>query len=86
MLVHVEVQGQRPGRAPHWKWRLARGLYHRGWSRQDVLELFRFLDWVLVLPEAAEDRLWVELQRYEEQQVMRYVTSVERMPNIEPAI
>jgi hypothetical protein len=62
-----------------WKWRLARGLYHRGWSRQDVLELFRFLDWVLVLPEAAEDRLWAELQQYEEQQVMRYVTSVERI-------
>jgi len=45
----------------------------------NVLELFRFLDWVLVLPEAAEDRLWAELQQYEEQQVMRYVTSVERI-------
>lgn len=39
----------------------------RGGSRQDVLELFRFLDGVLVLPEAAEDRLWAELPQYEEQ-------------------
>lgn len=32
-----------------------------------------------MLPEVAEDRLWTELQQYEEQQVMRYVTSVERI-------
>jgi hypothetical protein len=37
------------------------------------------LDGVLVFSEAAEDRLWAELQRYEEQQIMRYVTSVERI-------
>jgi hypothetical protein len=46
--------------------------------RQDVIDLFRFPDGVRVLPEA-EDRLWVEPPQYEEQQVMRYVTSVERI-------
>lgn len=81
VLAHLKAQdtARDPDARYAWKWRLARGLYHRGWSRQDVLELFRFLDWVLVLPEAAEDRLWAELQQYEEQQVMRYVTSVERI-------
>lgn len=81
VLAHIKAQdtARDPDARYAWKWRLARGLYHRGWSRQDVLELFRFLDWVLVLPEAAEDRLWAELQQYEEQQVMRYVTSVERI-------
>ena len=44
-----------------WKWRLVRGLYEQGWPRQDVLELFRFLDWVMRLPEAEENRLWSEL-------------------------
>jgi len=79
VLAHLKAQdtARDPDARYAWKWRLARSLYHRGWSRQDVLELFRFLDWVLVLPEAAEDRLWAELQQYEEQQVMRYVTSVE---------
>jgi hypothetical protein len=43
------------------------------------LELFRFLDWMMQLPEAEEDRLWAELQQYEEQRVMQYVTSVERI-------
>lgn len=63
----------------YWKRRLARGLYHKGLSRQDILELFRFLNWVLVLPEMEEDRLWAELQQYEQEQIMRYVTSVERI-------
>ena len=31
------------------------------------------------LPDAEEDRLWAELQQYEEQRVMQYVTSVERI-------
>ena len=62
-----------------WKWRLVRGLYEQGWPRRDVLELFRFLDWVMRLPEAEENRLWSELQDYEEKRVMQYVTSVERI-------
>ena len=32
------------------KLRLIQRLYERGYARQDVLELFRFIDWVLTLP------------------------------------
>ena len=28
-----------------WKTHLARRLYERGYQRQDILELFRFIDW-----------------------------------------
>ena len=51
----------------------------RGWERREVLELFRFLDWLLRLPEIEENRLWSEIQQLEEQRVMQYVTSVERI-------
>ena len=34
---------------------LVRMLYERGYSKQDILELFRFIDWVLVLPEELEN-------------------------------
>jgi len=38
------------------KLQLVRRLYERGYARDDVLELFRFLDWVLTLPPALEAR------------------------------
>ena len=54
-------------------------LYRRGHPRQDFLELFRFIDWLLELPEGLEDQLWAELKTYEESEKMPYVTSVERI-------
>lgn len=80
-LAHLKAQEtvRDVGARYRWKWRLVRGLYERGWPRRDVLELFRFLDWVMRLPEAEENRLWSELQDYEEQRLMPYVTSVERI-------
>jgi hypothetical protein len=39
-----------------WKWRLTRELYLRGLDRATVLNLFRFIDWILQLP--AELELW----------------------------
>jgi len=58
---------------------LVRSLYRRGYSRQDILELFRFIDWVLALPEALEQQLWTEIQQFEEEKRMRYVSSFERI-------
>ena len=62
-----------------WKLRLVKSLYRRGYGRQEILELFRFIDWLLELPEALEERLWNEVKVYEEGEKMPYVTSVERI-------
>jgi len=40
---------------------------------------FRFIDWLMRLPEELEDRFWQELEQYEEEKTMPYVTSVERI-------
>jgi hypothetical protein len=60
------------------KRRLVRLLYQRGWERQRVINLFAVLDWMMRLPKALEQRLWQEIEAIEEEQRMRYVTSVER--------
>lgn len=44
------------------KLHLIKSLYRRGWQRQDILELFRFIDWVLELPAGLENHLWNEVQ------------------------
>jgi hypothetical protein len=61
------------------KLHLIKGLYRRGWQSQDVLELFRFIDWVLELPGELEQRLWNEVQTSEKVQKMRYLSTIERM-------
>ncbi len=61
-----------------WKLHVLRSLYERGWSRQQVRHLFRFLDWVVRLPEDVDDQVFVELANTEEEKQMSYITSFER--------
>jgi hypothetical protein len=61
------------------KLRIAKSLYRRGYSRQDILELFRLIDWMVNLPEAAEEEFKREIQHFQEENQMPYVTSVERL-------
>jgi hypothetical protein len=62
-----------------WKFKLTRMLYERGYERQDILNLFRFIDWILELPEDLKRSFRDELEAYEREQQMPYVTSIERM-------
>ncbi len=56
-----------------------RQLYGRGYSREDVFELFRLLDWLLTLPEDMERSFRENLSELEQESEMRYVTSIERL-------
>jgi hypothetical protein len=80
VMAHLQAQAtrQNPEDRLNWKLRLAKGLYERGYDREDILELFRFLDWILVLPEDLENQFDEELSNFEEEREMPYVTSVER--------
>jgi predicted transposase/invertase (TIGR01784 family) len=62
-----------------WKFKLTRSLYERGYDRQDILNLFRFIDWILELPEDLRQSFRDELEKYEQEKQMPYVTSIERM-------
>ncbi len=61
------------------KWRLIRGLYQGGFGRQQVIDLFRFIDWVLHLPKEADERLRGQIVAFEENQKMPYISSIERI-------
>ncbi len=62
-----------------WKLTLIRRLYEQGYSREDIIMLFRFLDWLMLLPDALNTRFWDQLYDYEEEHKMPYITSVERI-------
>jgi hypothetical protein len=61
-----------------WKIRLIKGLYERGLSKENVRDLFRMIDWMMDLPEAQYQRFWQEMQQYEKEKHVPYITSVER--------
>jgi hypothetical protein len=58
-------------------------LYERSYQRQDILELLRFIDWMLRLPEILESQLKQEVILISEEQKMKYVMSWERMARAE---
>jgi Domain of unknown function (DUF4351) len=62
-----------------WKFRLIRRLYERGYQQQDILSLFHFLDWLMILPESLDALFWKEMQAFEQERQMPYVTSIERI-------
>jgi hypothetical protein len=68
------------------KLRIAKSLYRRGYTRRDILELFRLIDWMVNLPKATEQQFLREIQRFEEENQMPYITSVERLARQEGII
>ena len=80
VMAHLQALRTRgePGRRLVGKLRLMRGLYERGYERQEVLSLFRFIDWVLTLPEELVEQFDQAITSYEEARRMEYVTSIER--------
>jgi hypothetical protein len=53
-------------------------LYQRRYERQDILELFRYIDWMLQLPKLLEEQLYQAIEAMEQEEQMPYVTAIER--------
>ncbi len=73
-----QTRGDMPERS-RWKWDLTQRLYDAGYSEQDVLELYRLIDWLLRLPAGLELEFKQKVAAYERSKAMPYVTSIERM-------
>ena len=59
------------------KWELTRRLYERGYGKKDVLEIFRLIDWLMVLPESLKVAFRQQLKQYEQEKAMPHLTSIE---------
>jgi hypothetical protein len=80
IMAHLTAQETRQDikRRAQAKWTLTRRLYDLGYSRDAVIDLYRFIDWLIQLPDALEADFWSKLQQFEKEQRMPYITSVER--------
>ena len=81
VMAHLKAQETRQDEEERKRWKLylIRRLYERGYGRKDVVQLFRFIDWVLQLPEEVEEMVWQKAREYEAEQHRPYITSVERI-------
>ena len=61
------------------KKQLIRLLYQKGYTQQQLLELFRLIDWMMTLPHNLDIEFKILVDQIEEEQQMAYVTSVERI-------
>lgn len=62
-----------------WKLSLIKQMYEVGYSRDKILQLFRLLDRLMTLPPELDLNFKAELDRFEAEQQMTYMTSIERI-------
>lgn len=62
-----------------WKVRIVKGLYERGFSKEDVRQLFRFIDWMMELPPLLKLAFGQEIDQFQKEKAMPYVSSFEQL-------
>jgi hypothetical protein len=63
----------------NYKFSLTKRLYERGLGRDTILTLYRFIDWVITLPEDLGIRYNESIHELEEARAVRYITTAERI-------
>ncbi|MFM6782238.1 MAG: hypothetical protein ACKPKU_14150, partial [Dolichospermum sp.] len=67
VMAHLKTQETRsyPQKRKIWTFSLIRRLYDLGLQEQDIRNLYRFIDWVMILPKPLENQLWSEYKQFE---------------------
>jgi hypothetical protein len=83
VVVMAQLKALETRRSPAerytWKIRLVKGLYERGMASEDIRQLFRFIDWVMELPEPLERVFREEADAFSQEKHMPFMDIYERM-------
>jgi flagellar biosynthesis/type III secretory pathway protein FliH len=81
VMAHLKTQQttKKPPERKNWKFSLIRRLYEQGLQEKDIRNLYRFIDWVMILPQALEAEFWQEFKQFEQERSMSYITTGERI-------
>jgi len=80
VLAHRKAQETRgkPDSRRQWKLRLVRELFRGRWTKDDIRQLFRLIDWIMTLPEEFEDAFRADVASLEKENNVEYLSSIER--------
>jgi Domain of unknown function (DUF4351) len=76
-LAALETKRNNPRRRRE-KFVVVRQLYDAGFGEQEVIDLFRFIDWVMTLPPSLEEDFQQQLREFEGARALAYISSIER--------
>ena len=81
VAAHLAAQVTRDKLANRFnlKWRLTRKLHEKGYTKQEVRNLYRLIDWVLIMPKKMDLAFEKKVIAYEEKNRMPFITSIERI-------
>ena len=80
VMAHLKsIEVKQGDKRKQWKMQLVRSLYCRGWDRAIIIQLFRFVDWVIALPKDQESEFWDDVKQFEKERAVQYVTTGERI-------
>ncbi|WP_295880448.1 cytosolic protein [uncultured Thiohalocapsa sp.] len=81
VLAHLAAQATRKDVQARYtrKLKLTRRLYERGMSKQQIIDLYRFIDWIMRLPDDLELSYTNAIFAIEESLRMPYVSFAERL-------
>ncbi len=82
VMAHLrtrETRSEKDEERLQFKLSLTKALYRGGWTKQQIIDLYRFIDWIMRLPADLEKAYHNELSKYEEEIKMQYVTTAERI-------
>ena len=81
VMAHLQAKATASNRIERkqQKLNLVKKLYELGFERDSIIIFFRFIDWMMTLPNDLAKEFWREYSDFEESKRMQYVTSVERI-------
>ncbi|MEB3827651.1 hypothetical protein [Phormidium sp. CCY1219] len=81
VMAHLKTKAttQNLPERKQWKWIVVRELVSKGYSRDEVVNLFRFIDRMMTLPQELQREFKTELRRSREDRNMPFISRVEEM-------
>ncbi|MDM9383672.1 Rpn family recombination-promoting nuclease/putative transposase [Chlorogloeopsis sp. ULAP01] len=81
VMAHLRTQATTQDLAGRLQWKLSliKRMYELGYSRDKIQQIFRLLDRLMTLPPELDLNFKAELERFEAEQEMTYMTSIERI-------
>ena len=81
VMAHLKTLDTRKDKQSRLQYKLAlsKNLYRHGWTKDDIIRLYRFIDWIMVLPGDMENIYHEKLMDYEREVNMQYITTAERI-------
>jgi hypothetical protein len=77
-LAAINLNGKHDEQKKKVKFSLTKRLYEKGYTKEKVLNLYTFIDWLIGLPKLLEVQYLNDIYALEEATKMAYITSAER--------